>query len=97
MVLEFDHVFWLANRFSSLCIEEWDGEFTVFQPASGKTHFLNEMGLKILKLLEQSPATLQDLCQQLSEYFTLPLEQQFSEQIMKTLLRYEVLGLVSRA
>lgn len=89
-------VCWRTTGFSSLRIENWDGEFTVFQPESGKTHFLNEMGLKILSILDQSPATLDSLCRELSEYFTLPPDTHFSAQINRTLQRYEALGLVSR-
>lgn len=87
---------WQTIGFLSLCIENWDGEFTVFQPESGKTHFLNEMGMKILVVLNQSPMTLAVLCQQLSEYFTLSSDAEFSKQIAQTLLRYEALGLVSK-
>lgn len=87
---------WCSFRFSSLRIENWDGEFTVFQPESGKTHFLNEMGLKILLILDQAPTSLEVLCQELSEYFTLSPASAFSGQIAKTLLRYEALGLVTR-
>ncbi len=89
-------VCWRTTGFSSLRIENWDGEFTVFQPEAGKTHFLNEMGLKILSILDQSPATLDSLCRELSEYFTLPPDAHFSAQIARTLQRYEALGLVSR-
>lgn len=81
---------------SLLKIENWSEEFTVFQVESGKTHFLNEMGMKILFVLNQSPMTLAVLCQQLSEYFTLSSDAEFSKQIAQTLLRYEALGLVSK-
>lgn len=89
-------VFWKACNFSSLPVENWNGEFTVFQPESGKTHFLNEMGLKILTILDQSPASLDTLCQKLSEYFTLQPDVQFPGQIARTLQRYEALGLIAR-
>ncbi|MCC6917183.1 HPr-rel-A system PqqD family peptide chaperone [Nitrosomonas sp.] len=89
-----DH--WQVHGFSSLRIENWDGEFTVFQPESGKTHFLNEMGLQVLIMLGQSPVTLEGLCQKLSEYFTLLPDTQFPEQIARTLQRFEALGLIVR-
>lgn len=87
---------WYSSHISLLCIENWNGEFTVFQPESGKTHFLNEMGLKILTILDQSPASLDTLCQKLSEYFTLQPDVQFPGQIARTLQRYEALGLIAR-
>jgi len=89
-------VFWRTRNFSSLLVENWGGEFTVFQPESGKTHFLNEMGLQMLVMLDQSPATLEVLCRKLSEYFTLQPDAQFPGQIARTLQRYEALGLVAR-
>lgn len=89
-------VCWRTTGFSSLRIENWGGEFTVFQPESGKTHFLNETGLKILSILDQAPATLDVLCRKLSEYFTLLPDAHFPGHIARTLQRYEALGLVSR-
>lgn len=85
-----------VSGYLSLRIENWDGEFTVFQPESGKTHFLNEMGLQILVMLDQSPISLEILCQKLSEYFTLQPDAQFPGQVAQTLWRYEVLGLITR-
>lgn len=87
---------WRRPNLSSLHIENWAGEFTIFQRESGKTHFLNEMGLRILIILDQSPASLDTLCQKLSKYFTVQLDSQFSGQIARTLLRYEALGLVEK-
>lgn len=87
---------WQVSGFSSLRIENWDGEFTVFQPESEKTHFLNEMGLQILVMLDQSPTSLEVLCRKLSEYFTLQPDAQFPRQVAQTLQRYEALGLIER-
>ena len=94
---EFDGIYWYSNSFSLLRVENWDGEFTVFQPESGKTHFLNEMGLRILSLLDQSPTTLEAICKELSVYFTLQIDKDFPEQIVKTLYRFEALGLISKS
>lgn len=86
---------WCAVDFASLRVVDWDGEFTVFQPAAGKTHFLNEMGMQVLILLDQSPATLERLCQLLAERFSLLLDESFMQQIQQTLRRFEALGLVA--
>lgn len=87
---------WCTSDFSLLRIENWDGEFTVFQPESGKTHFLNEMGLCILTMLDQSPATLETICSNLIAHFSLQPNAQFPGQIARTLQRYEALGLITR-
>lgn len=85
---------WYSVFFSSLRIENWDQEYTVFQPASGKTHFLNEMGLRILLLLDQAPATLDTVCIKLAESFAVTNDDRFRQQIAVTLQRYEALGLI---
>ena len=87
---------WCTSDFSSLRIENWDGEFTVFQPESGKTHFLNEMGLCVLTMLNQSPVTLETICSNLTAHFSLQPDAQFPGQIARTLQRYEALGLITR-
>lgn len=90
-------MYWLlSNGLSSVRIKNWDGEFTVFQPESGKTHFLNEMGLQILTILDRSPATLETICKALSEHFSLQPDKDFPQQIAKTLHRFEALGLITR-
>mgnify|MGYP001324611136 CR=1 FL=1 len=87
---------WYIVDFLLLRMESWDGEFTVFQLESGKTHFLNEMGLQILTILDRSPATLETICKALSEYFSLQPDKDFPGQIAKTLHRFEALGLITR-
>ncbi|MGG7054240.1 HPr-rel-A system PqqD family peptide chaperone [Nitrosomonas sp. ANs5] len=88
---------WYSVLFSSLRIENWDEEYTVFQLASGKTHFLNAMGLQILVLLDQAPATLDTVCIKLAESFAVTNDARFRQQIASTLQRYEALGLIANA
>ena len=89
-------VCWRSVSFSFLRIEEWDEEFTVFQPNSGKTHFLNQMGLQIILNLDQSPAPADEICRVLAEQFQLTHDQNFSLQIVKTLNRFDELGLIEK-
>lgn len=69
----------------------------MFQPESGKTHFLNQMGLKIISSLDQSPASADEICSLLCEQFQLSYDQDFFRQIMKTLYRLDELGLITKA
>jgi PqqD family protein of HPr-rel-A system len=88
--------YWHITCLSSLRIENWDGEYTVYQPASGKTHFLNEMGLRILTLLDQAPFTLDAICAKLAEAFSIQANGHFQQQISATLQRFEALGLIAK-
>ena len=89
-------VYWQSVDFSSLQIEEWNGEFTVFQPDSGKTHFLNQMGLHIISCLDRTPASADEICLFLTEQFQLTHDQNFLLQIVKTLHRFDELGLIEK-
>lgn len=89
-------VYWQSVSFSSLQIEEWYEEYTVFQPDSGKTHFLNKMGLQIILCLDQSPASEDEVCQMIAEQFQLIPDQNFSRHVIKTLHRFDALGLVEK-
>ena len=48
-------VCWRAIHYRSLLVEEWEDGFTVFQPDSGKTHFLNPVAMRILQTLHAAP------------------------------------------
>ncbi len=90
------NVYWRPIGFSCLRIEEWNEEFTLYQPDSGKTHFLNQTGMQIILNLAQSPASTDDICQNLAAQFELCLNQQFSQQIISILNRFNELGLVEK-
>ena len=87
---------WQSVSFSFLQIEEWNEEFTVFQPDSGKTHFLNQMGMQIILSLDRSPASTDDICKSLAEQFQLTHDHDFFQQVIKTLYRLNELGLVEK-
>lgn len=87
---------WRSVNFSSLMIEEWNEEFTVFQPDSGKTHFLNLMGMQIILSLTQSPASTEAISQLLARQFQLTFNEDFSSHIDEILHRFETLGLIEK-
>ncbi|CAE6501059.1 MAG TPA: HPr-rel-A system PqqD family peptide chaperone [Nitrosomonas nitrosa] len=92
-------MFWRSTDFTSLLIEEWEEEFIVFQPTSGKTHFLNKLGMQLLLELDkyhQSAYSEDQICQCLLDRFQLQSAPHFLEQVKKTLRRFEELGLVEQ-
>lgn len=65
---------WRTIDFVSLSIEDWDGEFTVYHPESGKTHFLNQMGMQILMMLNSHPlavASTDDISENIVKHYQL--------------------------
>ena len=89
-------IYWQSFNFSSLQIEEWNGEFTVFQLDSGKTHFLNQMGMQVISSLDQRPRSTDEVCRILAEQYQLIPDQNFSQQVRKTLHRFNALGLIEK-
>lgn len=90
---------WKTLNYRSLIIEEWDSEFTVFQPDAGKTHYLNEMSVQILLYLETSaPAALSTaaICNYLANKFQIQSDTVFIKQVNKTLHRFDELGLIKQ-
>lgn len=92
-------VCWKTLNYHSLIIEEWDGEYTVFQPDAGKTHYLNEMSIHMLIYLEnRAPMALpaKDIGNYLAEKFQIEPDAVFLRQINKTLHRFDELGLIKQ-
>lgn len=88
---------WRTNHFETLLIENWDEEYTVFQPDSGKTHFLNQMSMKMLIYLDQKPATLEEISAYLAVQFQQEPDHDFQRNIEKVLYHFDTLGLVKKS
>ncbi len=87
---------WQSNNFHTLLIEDWDGEFTVFQPDSGRTHYLNLMSMQMLILLSQKSATAEDVSNFLAIKFELKPDNEFQHNIEKILNHFNALGLIDK-
>jgi len=87
---------WQSYHFDTLLIEDWGGEYTVFQPESGKTHFLNQMSIALLSFLNESPATALQVSCHLSEIFEQESNQNFQDNIEKILYHLDTLGLIKK-
>ncbi len=87
---------WHATHFHTLHIEDWDGEYTVFQPDSGKTHFFNQMSMQMLIFLDQNPATTETISAYLAKQSQQNADENFSHHIEKILYHLEALGLIHK-
>jgi PqqD family protein of HPr-rel-A system len=45
---------WFSPLFPLLSLYSLEGEYAAFNPLSGQTHFLNELSLEVLRLLDES-------------------------------------------
>ncbi len=87
---------WRLQSNRSLRWENWGDQSSLYQVASGETHFLNPLGAAILMQLESSPASLKDLCERLSMEFDVAPDAALRTQIAASLTRFDELGLIQR-
>jgi PqqD family protein of HPr-rel-A system len=87
---------WLSDNFHMLLVVDWDGEYTVFQPDSGKTHFFNQMSMDMLSFLSQRPASTEEICDYLSRQSEQAPDKNFQDNLEKILYHFDALGLVKK-
>ena len=92
-------IYWRSSQYESLLIEEWEDGFAVFQPDSGRTHFLNPLGMQILADLYYvgDPGVGETvLCGNLAARLQLEVTPEFFSQVHDTLCRFDELGLIDK-
>lgn len=87
---------WLSNNFRMLLVANWNDEYTVFQPDSGKTHFFNQTSMDMLSFLSQRPASTEEICDYLSKQSGQAPDKNFQDNIEKILYHFDALGLIKK-
>ncbi len=88
---------WSAPDYSSLVFAEWDGQYTLFQPLAGKTHYMNPAAVHILFCISDGAKSLDDICASLVNKFSDDTDQDFLTQVESALIRFDELGLVEKS
>lgn len=92
-------IHWRSSHYDSLLIEEWEEGFAVFQPDSGRTHFVSPMGMQILADLHYAGTAAvgeMPLCTSLAARLQLEVTSEFCGQVHDILRRFDELGLVEK-
>src|SRR5262249_9723902 len=85
---------WKASPEAQLLWRQWDGEYVVYNPASGDTHLLNPVAAAALQCLEQSPTSLAQLTEWVASELDLESEPELRQHLEKLLTQFEELGLI---
>jgi PqqD family protein of HPr-rel-A system len=90
---------WRSVHFDSLRIHEWEDGFAIFQPDSGRTHFLNPLGMQILADIAASEVAITEaeIVANLSARSQLDVDTGISGYVQKTVQRLDELGLVEKS
>jgi PqqD family protein of HPr-rel-A system len=87
---------WQVPADSELLWRSWGSEYIVYHTGSGDTHELNPTAAAVLQLLQQRPATVQQLAKHVAANFAVPLDEELVLNIQKVLARLKILGVVER-
>lgn len=90
---------WRITPGFDLCWREWDGECIVYHTGTADTHYIDAVGVVILKFLEKGNATVDDVVSHLSSHF-LDTEDVEAKDLESTVARhldsYQILGLIEQ-
>ncbi|MEX2216151.1 MAG: HPr-rel-A system PqqD family peptide chaperone [Phycisphaeraceae bacterium] len=85
---------WTVRPQADLRWRCWDGEYVVFHPPSGDTHFLNPIAGEVLRYLEHRAGGVVELSHHLSDTFELPADEDLANQVRHCLAQFRELGLI---
>ena len=88
---------WRTINYRSMLIREWEDGYTVFQPDSGKTHFLNSMAMRVLEKLNsitEDNLSEGEIVADLLTQFSPTTTPEFFAGLDSTLSRLDELGLI---
>ena len=88
--------FWTRLADDRLIWRQWGEAHFVFHPASGQTHFLNEIAAFAVQRLAEGPASTADLCAATCDAYDVEDGPDLRDAIAHTLLNLDLLGLVQR-
>jgi PqqD family protein of HPr-rel-A system len=71
----------------------WDGEYIVFHPFSGMTHYLDATAGAVLELLLDRPASVRDLAIELESVADTPATAMMRAALQQVLRRFDDVGL----
>ena len=71
-------------------------EHIVFHPASGETHYLNDLSALTLRFLEAKPATIADLSSRIADFLGADTSRDMEQQLASLLARFDQLGVVEQ-
>jgi PqqD family protein of HPr-rel-A system len=88
-------VVWGVKSPAELCWHRWGEAHFVFDPASGQTHFLNELGAQSIRILADTALTAEGLYAHFLAQYSIEDDRVLLDSIRATLKQLDDLGLVS--
>lgn len=87
---------WQARSPDALLWEEWESDSTVYDRHTGETHLLGPLPAELIRLLGNSPKSLQELSRQMADLCEVECSQEWVERMDHMLADLAVLSLVEK-
>jgi PqqD family protein of HPr-rel-A system len=87
---------WRVAAGVRLHVRSWDGEFVLYNSASGDTHLLDARAAYALKVLERQPLSLAELVEIISALLEVEPNAKLSANLERLLSQFFRLGLLER-
>ncbi len=81
---------------SNLVWKNWEGEHTIYNPASGDLHLLDEVGATALRCLESVTLTESELSAELSEQLQIENDDGLRQYVARLVADLDCLGLLEQ-
>ncbi|HEC15091.1 MAG TPA: HPr-rel-A system PqqD family peptide chaperone [Sedimenticola sp.] len=91
-----DHSTWRVNAGFELHWRSWGDEYVVYHSGSGHTHLLNHTAATALRILQQTPAALPELCERLASEAGVEAGGDLSGALEELLADFARQGLIER-
>lgn len=86
---------WEVPKTQALSIEIWGEHAVVYNDLSGETHYINELAIEVLTLLQKSPETLISLSDKICSIFEVGDKDALQQQLSQLIIEFDNLGLIT--
>jgi PqqD family protein of HPr-rel-A system len=86
---------WTRDRQDELHWRRWGQVCFVYHTASGQTHFLNELGARILEVIDEAPRSVDEIVDLLTSRYEIERDQALHDSVRNVVQTMDKLGLIS--
>ncbi len=87
-------MYWSVPAKVKLAVERWGDHAVVYNSLSGETHYINELAIEVLALLQNTPETLASLGDKICLLFEVDDRSALQQQLSQLIIEFDNLGLI---
>ncbi len=87
-------MYWGTPTAFKLAMTIWGEHAVVYNSLSGETHYINELAIELLTLLQVAPETLASLSDKICLLFEVDDRRALQQQLSQLIIEFDNLGLI---